>query len=258
MAERKYARYPSLEGCPVLITGGAMGIGEGMVKAFAEQGAKVGFVDIAEEAGRKLADEIAAQGQTAVFEQCDVTDIDALKAAIASLADRNGPALVLVNNAAHDQRHAWEDVTPDYWDNRIAVNLKHFFFATQAVAPGMMARGWGSIINFGSISWRMKTGEMLCYTTAKAAVHGMTRSFAAALGKNGIRVNTLEPGWVMTERQLTHWVGPEEEKLIDASQALKGRVYPADIARMALFLAADDSQMISGQDFIVDGGWAHG
>jgi NAD(P)-dependent dehydrogenase (short-subunit alcohol dehydrogenase family) len=255
MAERKYARYPSLDGCPVLVTGGASGIGEGMVKAFAEQGAKVGFLDIAEEAGRRLADEIAGKGQTAVFEPCNLMDIDALKAAIASLADRNGPALVLVNNAAHDQRHAWEDVTSAYWDDRIAVNLKHFFFATQAVAPGMMARGWGSIINFGSISWRVMTGEMLCYTTAKAAVHGMTRSFAAALGQHGVRVNTLEPGWVMTERQLKLWVTPDAEPLIDASQALKGRVLPEDLARAALFLASDDAAMITAQTLTVDAGW---
>ena len=252
---RKYARYPSLEGCPVLITGGASGIGEAMVKAFAEQGAKVGFLDIAEEAGRKLAEEISAKGQTASFEPCNLKDIDALKAAIASLAQRNGPALVLVNNAANDTRHEWQGVTPEYWDDRIAVNLKHFFFTIQAVAPGMVAADTGSIINFGSISWRMKTGEMLCYTTAKAATHGMTRSFAAALGKSGIRVNTLEPGWVMTERQLKLWVTPEIEPVIDANQVLKGRVQPEDLARAALFLASDDAAMISAQVVTVDAGW---
>jgi NAD(P)-dependent dehydrogenase (short-subunit alcohol dehydrogenase family) len=252
---RKYARYPSLEGCPVLITGGASGIGEGMVKAFAEQGALVGFMDIAEEAGRKLAEEVAASGQTAVFQPCNLKDIDALKTAIAALEQQNGPALVLVNNAANDTRHDWQDVTPEYWDDRVAVNLKHFFFATQAVAPGMIARGWGSIINFGSISWRMKTGEMLCYTTSKAAVHGMTRSFAAALGQHGVRVNTLEPGWVMTERQLKLWVTPETEPIIDASQVLKGRVLPEDLARAALFLASDDAAMITAQMLTVDAGW---
>jgi NAD(P)-dependent dehydrogenase (short-subunit alcohol dehydrogenase family) len=255
MAQRKYARYPSLEGCPVLITGGATGIGEGLVRAFAGQGAKVGFLDIAEEAGRKLAEEIGGRGETAVFERCDLTDTDALKAAIASLAQRNGPALVLVNNAANDTRHDWQGVTPDYWDERIAVNLKHFFFAIQAVAPGMMEREWGSIINFGSISWRMKTSEMLCYTTAKAAVHGMTRSFAAGLGQYGIRVNTLEPGWVMTERQLKLWVTPEAEPIIDATQVLKGRVLPEDLARAALFLASDDGAMITSQVLTVDAGW---
>jgi NAD(P)-dependent dehydrogenase (short-subunit alcohol dehydrogenase family) len=252
---RKYARYPSLEGCPVLITGGASGIGEGMVRAFAEQGALVGFLDIAEDAGRELAEDIAASGQTAVFQPCNLKDIDALKTAIDALEQRNGPALVLVNNAANDTRHEWQDVTPEYWDDRVAVNLKHFFFAIQAVAPGMIARGWGSVINFGSISWRMKTGEMLCYTTSKAAVHGMTRSFAAALGQHGVRVNTLEPGWVMTERQLKLWVTPETEPIIDASQVLKGRVLPEDLARAALFLASDDAAMITAQTLTVDAGW---
>ena len=162
---------------------------------------------------------------------------------------------MLVNNAANDTRHEWQDVTPEYWDDRIAVNLKHFFFAIQAVAPGMVAADTGSIINFGSISWRMKTGEMLCYTTAKSATHGMTRSFAAALGKSGIRVNTLEPGWVMTERQLKLWVTPEIEPVIDANQVLKGRVQPEDLARAALFLASDDAAMISAQVVTVDAGW---
>jgi D-xylose 1-dehydrogenase len=149
-------------------------------------------------------------------------------------------------------------VTPEFWDERIAVNLKHAFFAAQAVAPGMKAAGKGSIVNFGSISWMIMLAELSAYTASKAAMHGMSRTLARELGKDGIRVNTLVPGWIMTERQLTKWVGPAENKLIDESQALKGRVYPADVARMALFLAADDSQMISGQDFIVDGGWAHG
>ena len=255
MAERKYARYPSLEGCPVLITGGASGIGETMVRAFAGQGAKVGFLDIAEEAGNKLAAEITAKGEIAAFRACNLKDIDALKAAVASLAEQNGPPLVLVNNAANDTRHEWQDVTSEYWDDRVAVNLKHFFFAIQAVAPGMMAAGTGSIINFGSISWRMKTSEMLCYTTSKAAVHGMTRSFAAGLGKHGVRVNTLEPGWVMTERQLSLWVTPEIEPIIDASQVLAGRVKPEDLARAALFLASDDAAMISAQVITVDAGW---
>jgi NAD(P)-dependent dehydrogenase (short-subunit alcohol dehydrogenase family) len=255
MAERKYARYPSLEGRPVLITGGASGIGEALVKAFAAQGAKVGFLDIAEGLGLQLAADLAGQGQSAVFVPCDLKDTEALRSAIAEIERQNGPTLVLVNNAANDTRHAWQDVTPEYWDDRIAVNLKHFFFATQAVAPGMIAAEEGSIINFGSISWRMKTGEMLAYTTSKAAVHGMTRSFAAALGPHRIRVNTLEPGWVMTERQLRLWVTPEAEQVIDASQVLKGRVMPEDLARAALFLAADDSAMITSQMLTVDAGW---
>jgi NAD(P)-dependent dehydrogenase (short-subunit alcohol dehydrogenase family) len=253
-----FATYPSLKDMPVVVSGGASGIGESIVREFAAQGAKVGFVDIQAERGAALAEELKTKGQSAAFEACDITDVVKYQAAIARFADRHGPALALLNNAAHDLRHKLEEVTPEFWDGRIAVNLKHAFFAAQAVAPGMIAAGKGSIVNFGSISWMIMLGGLSAYTASKAAMHGMSRSLAGELGKSGIRVNTLVPGWVMTERQLTHWVGPDEEKLIDASQALKGRVYPADVARMALFLAADDSQMISGQDFIVDGGWAHG
>jgi D-xylose 1-dehydrogenase len=170
----------------------------------------------------------------------------------------HGPAFVLVNNAANDERHTLAEVTPESWDAGTAVNLKHAFFGAQAVAPGMIAAGKGSIINFGSISWMIMVPKLAVYAAAKAAMHGMSRSLAKELGVHGIRVNTLVPGWVMTERQLNHWVGEEENRLIDASQALKGRVYPGDVARMALFLASDDSRMITGQDFVVDGGWAHG
>lgn len=251
------ARYPSLSGAPVVISGGASGIGESLVRNFAAQGAKVGFVDIQAERGRALADELTAAGQTVRFTQCDITDIEAYQAAIRGFADAHGDALVLVNNAAHDQRHDWTEVTPDYWDDRMAVNLKHSFFAIQAVAPGMIAAGRGSIINTGSISWMIMSPNIPVYETAKAATHGLTRAMARELGKHGIRVNTLVPGWIMTERQLTHWVDAGAEKLIEDSQALAGRVYPDDVARMALFLAAEDSAMISAQQFLVDGGWAN-
>lgn len=258
MAETAFANYPSLNGMPVVISGGATGIGEGLVRAFAAQGSRVGFVDIAAEAGRKLEAELRAAGHTVTFAECDITDTAAYQAAIRAFEGKHGAALALINNAANDQRHKLGEVTPEFWDARIAVNLKHAFFAAQAVAPGMIAAGKGSIVNFGSISWMIMVPDLAAYTASKAAMHGMSRSLARELGGHGIRVNTLVPGWVMTERQLTHWVGPEEEKLIDDTQALKGRVYPADVARMALFLAADDSRMISGQDFLVDGGWAHG
>lgn len=251
------ARFPSLDGVPVVISGGASGIGASIVRAFADQGAKVGFVDLQEDAGEALAVELQGLGHAVRFTRCDVTNIEAYQSAIAGFAAEHGPALVLVNNAAHDQRHDWAEVTPDYWDDRMAVNLRHAFFATQAVAPGMIAAGKGSIINLGSISWMIMSPSIPVYETAKAAAHGLTRAMARELGKNGIRVNTLVPGWVMTERQLTHWVTPESEKLIDASQALPGRVYPDDVAAMALFLAADDSAMISAQHFVVDGGWAN-
>lgn len=254
----EFAIYPSLKGMPVVISGGASGIGEGIVRAFAAQGSKVGFVDINAEAGVKLASELNAGGATVSFLECDITDIAAYQAAIRAFEAQHGPALALVNNAANDLRHKWEEVTPEFWDKSVAVNAKHAFFAAQTVLPGMVAAKRGSIINFGSISWMILTGNLAAYTASKAAMHGLSRSLARDVGKHGIRVNTLVPGWIMTERQLTHWVDDTANKLIDEQQALAGRLYPADIARMALFLAADDSKMISAQDFVVDGGWAHG
>jgi len=258
MSTPQFASYPSLEGMPVVISGGASGIGESLVREFAAQGAKVGFVDIAGEAGEKLAAELNGQGQSVKFVRCDVTDVVVYQGVIRDFEKAHGPALALVNNAANDQRHKWDEVTPEFWDDRVNVNLKHAFFAAQAVIPGMIAAGKGSIINFGSISWMILTGNLAAYTASKAAAHGLSRSLARDLGPHGIRVNTLVPGWVMTERQLTHWVDDKASKLIDEQQALAGRVYPADIARMVMFLAADDSKMISAQDFVVDGGWAHG
>ncbi len=258
MPDDNFAIYPSLAGRAVVISGGATGIGEGLVRAFAAQGSKVGFVDIAVAAGEALQAELLAAGQSVHFIHCDVTDVVAYQAAIADFAAVNGPCGVLVNNAANDQRHKWNEITPELWEAGLAVNLRHSFFAAQAVIPGMIAMSGGSIINLGSFSWMIMLTELAPYTSSKAGAHGLSRSLAKELGQHSIRVNTLVPGWTMTERQLTRWVGDEENRLIDASQALKGRVYPADIARMALFLGADDSRMISGQDFIVDGGWAHG
>ena len=252
-----YARYPSLAGTPVVISGGATGIGESLVRNFTSQGAKVGFVDIAVEAGDALAAELKAAGAEVSFLPCDVTDAGAYQAAIGELARRHGDAMVLVNNAAHDQRHDWADVTPAYWDDRIAVNLKHAFFAIQAVAPGMIKAGRGSIINTGSISWMILTPRIPVYETAKAAMHGLTRAMARELGRSGIRVNSLVPGAVLTQRQLELWITPESLKAIEANQALSGHIRPDDCARMALFLAAEDSAMITAQQFVVDGGWAH-
>jgi D-xylose 1-dehydrogenase len=249
------ASYPSLRGRPVLISGGATGIGEALVRAFAAQGAKVGFVDLAEDEGKALAEELGGEGGHVIFRRCDVTNIDAYRAAIGEIETVHGTTLALINNAANDTRHDWRDVTPEYFDARVAVNLRHAFFAIQAVAPGMIAAGGGSIINFGSVGWMMATGGYPGYAASKAATHGMTRSFARELGKHGIRVNTLVPGWVMTKRQLDLWVDNAANELIDKSQCLVGRVMPDDIARMALFLAADDSRMCSAQNFIVDGGW---
>ena len=254
MPAESYATYPSLKGRTVFVTGGASGIGEAIVRNFAEQGSRVAFVDIAEELGRKLADELSASGQV-IFLPCDLRDIPALQSSVGKAVDSFGPIEVLVNNAAHDQRHDWRELTPEAWDDRIAVNLKHVFFAIQAVAPMMVEAGSGSIINFGSISWMLGQGGMPAYTSSKAAIHGMTRSFARDLGQHGIRVNTVVPGWVMTQRQIDLWLNKESERQLEEGQKLKGRVQPDDLARMVLFLAADDSRMCSAQNFIVDGGW---
>jgi NAD(P)-dependent dehydrogenase (short-subunit alcohol dehydrogenase family) len=252
----QFATYPSLSGMPVVISGGATGIGASLVRNFAAQGARVGFVDIAEEAGSGLMAELTALGQTVRFIRCDITQTDAYQAAIAAFADAHGDALVLVNNAAHDQRHDWAGVTSTSWDAGMAVNLKHAFFAIQAIAPGMMRAGKGSIINTGSISWMIMASSLPIYETAKAATHGLTRAMARELGKSGIRVNSLVPGAVITDRQLNLWLDAAALRNIENSQALGGHVYPDDVARMALFLAADDSAMISAQQFLVDGGWA--
>lgn len=241
----------------MIVSGGASGIGESLVRNFAAQGARVGFVDIAVAAGEKLASELTGAGHTVRYTPCDITDVGAYQAAIAGFAAAHGDALVLVNNAAHDQRHDWSDVSADYWDASMAVNLRHAFFAIQAVAPGMIKAGRGSIINTGSISWMILTPSLPIYETAKAAMHGLTRAMARELGRSGIRVNSLVPGAILTERQLALWLDDDVLKQIVESQALASHVYPDDVARMALFLAAEDSAMISAQQFLVDGGWAN-
>lgn len=254
-----FASYPSLRDRSVFITGGAQGIGESIVQHFARQGAKVAFVDIDDKGGEGLADSLAAEGVAKpLYRHCDVRDIAALRAAIAEAARAVGPFTILINNAAHDQRHAPETVEPDYWDERFAVNLRHQFFAAQAIMPMMKAAGGGSIVNYGSVSWRLKQGGMPAYTAAKAGVEGLTRGLARDWGPHNIRVNSILPGWVMTKRQLELWVTPDGIRQLEAGQVLPGRVMPPDLARMTLFLAADDSAMISGQSFLVDGGWATG
>lgn len=251
------ASYGSLKGKRVFVTGGGSGIGEGIVSAFAEQGAKVAFVDIAVDASLALCEKLAVDGhEKPVFRQCDIRDIPALRSTMQSLASDIGDFDVLVNNAGNDQRHKPEDVTEDFWNDRMAINLRPMFFAAQAVIGGMKKRGGGSIINLGSISWHLGNGGYTVYTTSKAAVSGLTRGLARDLGPYNIRVNTVTPGWVMTERQLKLWVDAEAEKEIDRSQCLKGRVMPWHIARMILFLASDDAAMCTAQEFIVDGGWA--
>jgi D-xylose 1-dehydrogenase len=249
------AIYPSLRGRVVLVTGGASGIGAEEVTQFAAQGARVAFLDIAEEPARALVARIAAAGHPEpFFQRCDLTDIAALRAAIAAIGHRLGPITVLVNNAANDQRHKWEDVTPEYWDERLAVNLRHQFFAIQSVAPMMKEAGGGSIVNFGSVSWHVGQGGMPAYTTSKAGVEGLTRGMARDLGPDNIRVNCVVPGWIMTERQITLWLTPEGEANLMRSQCLKRKLVPADVARMVLWLAADDSRMCTSQLFVVDAG----
>ncbi len=250
-----FARYPSLKDRVVFISGGASGIGAEHVRQFAAQGARVAFVDIADDAAEALVAAIGATGHPPPFYQhCDLTDIPALQRAIAAAAQQLGPITVLVNNAANDQRHDYQDVTVAYWDERQAVNLRHQFFAIQAVAPMMRAAGGGSIINFGSISWHASAGGMPAYTTAKAGVEGLTKGMARDLGGDGIRVNCVIPGWVMTERQIKLWLTQEGEKNLLQSQCLKDKLVPADLTRMVLWLAADDSRMCTSQLWVVDAG----
>jgi len=249
-----FATYPSLRSAVVLVTGGASGIGEAIVRAFAAQGARTGFVDLDEGRGRALADELGGQGAEVRFEPCDLRNVDRLRRAFAALGAALGPATVLVNNAARDDRHGWEEVTPEYYDERIATNLRHMFFAIQAVAPGMIAAGKGSIINMGSNSWWQAAGGMPVYTTAKAAVHGMTRSFARDLGPHRIRVNTVVPGWVMTERQKALWATPEKLERHRARQCLPDLIEPVHLARMVLFLASDDAAMCTANNYMVEAG----
>jgi NAD(P)-dependent dehydrogenase (short-subunit alcohol dehydrogenase family) len=254
----EFAIYPSLRGLPVVVSGGASGIGEAIVRGFAGQGSKVGFVDIAAERGRALEDELRTSGHTVRFIASDVADIPAYQAAIADFATAHGPAMALVNNVGAGPHRKMEDVTPAFWDASAAVNLRHSFFAAQAVIAGMKAARRGAIVNFGSISWMILSTDSPVYNSSKAAMHGLSRSMARELGSFNIRVNTLVPGWIMTERELATNIDDEANRMIDAGQALPGRLYPPDIARMVMFLCADDSKMITGQDFIVDGGWAHG
>jgi D-xylose 1-dehydrogenase len=247
------AIYPSLRGRAVLVTGGASGIGEAIVRAFLAQGSKVGFVDIDEKAAARLVASLPSD-TVAHFERCDLRDIGAIKRAIASIRAVIGPITILINNAARDDRHTIEEVTSEYWDERLAVNLKHQFFCAQAVAPDMAVSG-GAIINMGSISWVIGQGNMPCYTTAKSAIQGLTRALARDLGPKNIRVNSILPGWIMTQRQRDLWLTPEGETEIMTRQCLKRELVPDDIARVVLFFAADDSGACTNQSYIVDGGW---
>jgi len=253
--ESVLARYPSLVDRVVLITGGASGIGETLVEQFVAQGARVGFVDIDAANGEALAKRLAGAKAAPLFVPCDITDIVRLEAAIDTVRRRFGPITVLLNNAANDQRHKIEDTTPESWDFGVAVNLKHQFFAAKNVSADMKAAGGGSIINFGSGSWKLKQGGMPVYTTSKSAVQGLTRSLARDFGPFNIRVNTIVPGWVMTEKQKRLWLDEKGKAEVARGQCINRELLPIHIASMALFLAGDDSAMCTAQDFVVDGGW---
>ncbi len=246
-----FAIYPSLENVPVIVTGGATGIGEQIARSFVRQGSKVGIIDFDQEATERLCDELNSELN---FEICDLTKTDYLKQAFSSLINKIGQPGVLVNNAARDDRHDWRDVTSEYFDDRIGNNLKHQFFSIQAVAPAMIARGGGSIVNLGSNSWWEAGGGFPIYATSKAAVHGLTRTMARDLGKYRIRVNTVVPGWIMTDRQKELWVTDESLRKHRNRQCLPDLIDPIHVARMVLFLASDDSVMCTANNYMVEAG----
>ena len=251
-----FATYPSLRGQVAFVSGGATGLGAEFVAQLAAQGVRVGFVDLQDDAGQALAAAVRERGHPQpLYQHCDVRDVDALRAAIAHTGERLGPVTVLVNNAANDVRHQVETLSVERWDELSEVNVRHHFFATQAVVGMMRAAGRGSVINLGSISAHIDLLDLPVYITAKAGIEGLTRTLARELGPYGIRVNCVLPGWVMTERQLTHWVTPEAEASIARNQCLPQKLYPADVARLVLWLAADDSRACTAQRWVVDGGW---
>ncbi|RZT09806.1 NAD(P)-dependent dehydrogenase, short-chain alcohol dehydrogenase family [Duganella sp. CF402] len=250
-----YASYPDLADKRVLITGGGTGIGAGIVDAFVKQGAQVFFIDIAAEASKELAESLKGGKHAPVFYHCDLTDLKALSSVIAQIEKDYGAIEVLINNAANDHRHQVQDVTEKYWDDSLAVNLRHQFFCAQAVAPGMKKAGGGVILNFGSISWHLALPDLTLYMTAKAAIEGLTRGLARDLGKDGIRVNCVVPGSVLTPKQKALWHDEEGSQAILASQVLPQTVETEDIAAMVLFLSSDNARRCSGRDYFVDAGW---
>jgi NAD(P)-dependent dehydrogenase (short-subunit alcohol dehydrogenase family) len=248
-------RHPDLEGVSVLITGGGTGIGACLTEGFLRQGARVAYIDIADGASRELRERLEAEtGREALFLRADLRDIDALKAAVAAAVHRNGPVGVLVNNAALDTRHAIEDVTPEFWDDNQAINLRHQFFAIQAVTPGMKAARKGSIVNFTSTAFMINGGGFPSYTAAKGGVVGLTKGLAGALGPFGIRVNAIAPGWVLTERQRALWVTEEALRAHIDRQCLKIEIEPEDMVGPCLFLASEASRAMTAQTLIVDAG----
>ncbi|MBS22195.1 MAG: 3-oxoacyl-ACP reductase [Rhodobacterales bacterium] len=247
------AVYPSLNNKVVVVTGGGSGIGESITRSFIKQGAKVAFLDFNEKDSIKLIKDLNTDNLH--FEFCDLRDIEQLKNSIKKISSKFGPIQILVNNAARDDRHSLQSVTSEYFDERIATNLKHQLFASQAVVSDMEKNGGGAIINMGSTSWMIGQGGMPCYTTAKSAIQGLTRGLARDLGPKNIRVNCVVPGWIMTERQVDMWLTPESEKELMDRQCIKRKLFPKDIARFVLFMASDEASACSNQSFVVDGGW---
>ncbi|SAL01618.1 short-chain dehydrogenase/reductase SDR [Caballeronia calidae] len=250
-----YAIYPSLAHKRVVVTGGGSGIGAAIVEAFAKQGARVFFIDVADADSRQLAQSLAGEKHAPKFLHCDLRDAAAIEKAFDDIANEAGSIDVLVNNAASDDRHQWDNVSPAYWDERMAVNLRHQFFCAQAAARHMRANGQGAIVNMGSISWHLALPDLTLYMTAKAAIEGLTRGLARELGAHGIRVNTVIPGAVRTPRQMKLWQSAESEAQLIAQQCLHERIDPEHVARMVLFLASDDAARCTARDYYVDAGW---
>ena len=249
------AVYPSLRDKRVVVTGGGSSIGAAIVESFARQSAHVTFLDIAESESRALEDRLADHPRPPRFVACDLREIAAVQATFAQIAAQTGPPDILINNAANDDRHRLSELTAQYWDERIAVNLRHYFFCAQAVAAGMKAAGRGAIVNLGSVSWHLALPDLAIYQTAKAGIEGMTRALARDLGAHGIRVTCVVPGGVRTPRQMKLWHTAEEESRMLAQQCLKARVEPHDVAAMVLFLASDDARMCTAHEYFVDAGW---
>lgn len=254
-SESMYATYPSLRDRVVVVTGGASGIGEAIVEEFARQGSRTCFFDVQDEAAASLDARLGSMRHSPVYCHCDLTDISALQSEVGRVVERFGTVDVLVNNAGNDTRHELMDVTPEFWDRTLAVNLKHQFFAAQAVIPVMQRAGRGSIINMSSIGWVIPSTHQSVYVTAKAAVVGMTRTLAHEAGKDNIRVNAVMPGAILTERQKKLWLTEAYTAHVLANQAIKRMILPEEVARLVMFLAADDSSAITNQSYVIDAGW---
>ena len=248
------AKYSSLEDKVIIITGGASGIGASIVEQFLQQGSKVAFLDKEQDLGNSLVEQLTNFKHSPLFKHCDLTNINRLKKTINEIREELGLVSILVNNAANDERHSIESVTEEFWDDRMNVNLKHYFFAIQSVCKDMEKLGDGKIVNIGSFSWMLGQGNMPAYTTAKSAVMGLTRTIARDLGKFNIRVNCVVPGWIITERQKKLWLSPEIEKQQLEKQCIKRMLIPDDIAKAVLFFASDQSSGCTAQNYVIDGG----